>query len=126
MTEVTSVLGSTIKHRKDVFKVNKEVFCQYIKELKRYYNYIDDKNKLYNKYKLGSISMDFVCYDLAISILEEVFKDKEYQWIRYFIHELNYGEDYYDSCIIINGKNITLKTPEELYDLLLDNYTDYL
>ena len=70
--------------------------------------------------------MDFVCYDLAISILEEVFKDKECQWIRYFINELNYGEDYYDSCIVINGQNITLKTPEELYDLLLDNCTDCL
>ena len=51
-------------------------------------------------------------------ILKESMKD-EYDWIDYFMYELDFGEKYYDGCVLDKDKSIiNLSTAENLYEFL--------
>ena len=55
-------------------------------------------------------------------ILKESMKD-EYDWIDYFMYELDFGEKYYDGCVLDKDKSIIdLSTAENLYEFLIKNY----
>jgi hypothetical protein len=54
-----------------------------------------------------------------IKILEIATNDSERDgWIGYFIWELEFGKQYKDGCVTFEEKNIKLKTPSDLWDLL--------
>ncbi|WP_373262038.1 hypothetical protein [Hungatella hathewayi] len=57
-----------------------------------------------------------------IEVLKKIFREdgKEFSLIEYYVYELKYGEEWREDSIIIDGKSIVLKTPEDLYELLLD------
>lgn len=61
-------------------------------------------------------------HDQLIEILKKIFREdgKEFSLIEYYVYELKYGEEWREGSIIIDGKSIVLKTPEDLYELLLD------
>ena len=52
--------------------------------------------------------------------LLKVAKDDNHRdsWIEYYMWELNFGEDYKDGAVTENNKNIPLKTPEDLWNIL--------
>ena len=55
-------------------------------------------------------------------ILKESMKD-EYDWIDYFMYELDFGEKYYDGCVLDKDKSIIdLSTAENLYEFLIKTY----
>ena len=55
-------------------------------------------------------------------ILKESMKD-EYDWIDYFMYELDFGKKYYDGCVLDKDKSIiNLSTAENLYEFLIKNY----
>ena len=55
-------------------------------------------------------------------ILKESMKDK-YDWIDYFMYELDFGEKYYDGCVLDKDKSIIdLSTAENLYEFLIKTY----
>lgn len=58
--------------------------------------------------------------NLLVETLELYFKDKSL-WISYFIYELDWGRKYKDGCVTSRGRNIPLKTIDDLYDLLNKN-----
>lgn len=55
-------------------------------------------------------------------LLSFIMGDNDNDWISYWLWELNFGEDYRPGCVVdSDGKDIPLKTIDDLYDLLVDN-----
>lgn len=44
--------------------------------------------------------------------------DDENDWIEYYINELNFGKKYFPGVVMSNGKNVSLETPEDLWNLM--------
>lgn len=57
----------------------------------------------------------------VIETLEKLLFDTENEWISYFIYEKDFGRDYNDGDITENGKNIPLRTIQDLWNLLQEN-----
>ena len=55
---------------------------------------------------------------LLLDVLQSTMEDKENNWIELFIYEMDWGKNYKTGCITDNGKNIPLKTFEDLYNIL--------
>lgn len=57
-----------------------------------------------------------------IEVLKKIFREdgKEFSFIEYYIYDLKYGKEWCEDSVSIDGKPITLKTPEDLYEALLD------
>ena len=79
---------------------------------------------------LNDISPDFGGYhneianNLVIDMLKDITHDED-DWIGYYIYELDWGEEYKDGMIIDkSGKNISLKTYDDLINLLEENWSD--
>lgn len=57
----------------------------------------------------------------AIFILEKMFLDND-GWIMYFCDDLNFGREWEPGMFLTGyGKDLPLKTTDDLYDLLLSN-----
>jgi hypothetical protein len=56
-----------------------------------------------------------------LNLLKSTMKDT-YEWIEYWIYELNCGEKYRTGSITQDGKHIKLKTIADLYALLKKEY----
>lgn len=60
-----------------------------------------------------------IIIEAVISFLEDYFND-EGEWVSYFVYELDFGEKWYSDCVLdSDGKNIPLKTIEDLYNFLI-------
>ena len=61
-----------------------------------------------------------------VDVLKEFTNDENgadgQSWIEYYIWELNFGANYKDGDVKIDGKNFRLTTPNDLWDLL--NYSN--
>ena len=90
--------------------LDKKQFIKIMTDLKL----LDDLRKLDKDF--GGLRLSRVG-DLVLDVLEIVMEDKKNCWISYYTRELNWGENYKDGCIT-NGKNIPLKTFEDLYNIL--------
>ncbi len=101
--------------------MTKQEFNKILTELKstnEVANAIDDALRKLSP-DFGGIS--FGRYEnLLIKTLELCFKD-ESEWISYFIYELDWGRKYKNGCITSRGRNVLLKTIDDLYDLLNKN-----
>ena len=73
-------------------------------------------------YQLWPLVYDSRLEDALIRELEKEFEDED-SWISYFVYELEYGtKEWAGKCgTMKDGKPICLETPEDLYDLLVDN-----
>lgn len=98
-------------------------FEEYMLKLKE----IMDADKELDK-ALKRFSLDFggfsntVAIELILSLLMEITHDV-YKDIEYFIYELEWGTKWHKGCIISqDGKDIPMKTIEDLYNLLKENY----
>lgn len=103
--------------------LSKTDFCSIINDLKRNDEFLDDIGDVFRKYKREDQVYSTGLEDTVVSLLEIIFKDKENQWLAYWIWELNYGEAYNDGDVTEeDGTIISLRTAEELYDFLIKNH----
>lgn len=101
--------------------MNKESFCKVMDDYKSMFNFTDEMNELFDKYKMDGNIYPPMCTETVIDLLEFIFNDKN-QWIKYWIWELGFGADYEDGDVKDpDGSIIPLKTMENLYDLLVKN-----
>lgn len=98
----------------------KAQFCKLLKAMK---NLDKKQDKIYSVLQetcedsalyLPSVKNDIISY------LTECFHDKS-EWIWYFICDLDYGTAWKPGMVTYDGKDYSLKTYEELYDLLIGN-----
>lgn len=59
--------------------------------------------------------------DGLVTLLATIFNDKP-DWIGYYIYELDFGKKWKKEMVIIDKKDIKLKTHSDLYNLLTSNY----
>ena len=106
--------------------MNKELFVSTINSIKKQIE-IDRKNSsmLQEMFPDDSIYCGYnnsELFNALNKILKESMKD-EYDWIDYFMYELDFGEKYYDGCVLDKDKSIiNLSTAENLYEFLIKNY----
>lgn len=101
--------------------MSKESFCRVMDNYKSMWNFTDDLNDLFRKYKSDGEVYPPMCTETVIDLLEFIFNDKNH-WIKYWTFELEFGNRYEDGDVKYeHGNNIPLKTVEDLYDLLIDN-----
>lgn len=104
--------------------MSKETFCEVMRNYKTMYEFTDEMNDLFNKYKMDGEIYPPMCTEIVIDLLEFIFNDKN-QWIQYWTLELDFGERYEDGYVKdSDGCIIPLKTAEDLYDLLIRNMKD--
>ena len=101
--------------------MSKESFCRVMDNYKSMWNFTDEMNELFDKYKTDGNIYPPMCTKTVTDLLEFIFNDKD-QWINYWIWELEFGERFEDGdAKDADGSNIPLKTMENLYNLLVKN-----
>lgn len=99
---------------------------QFIKHIKRLQELTEERDRINDILKNSKLSDGFseglfgtTWYEVLITdILKDAFND-ESDWIGYWIYELEFGKTYKKGCVKTpNGKNIPLKTIDDLYNLL--------
>ena len=56
-----------------------------------------------------------------LDLLEAVTHD-EGHWISYWLYDLQHGEKHKPGCVRVEGKHVRLKTPDDLYRMLVRNW----
>lgn len=101
--------------------LNIDEFKSAIESYKDVINFTDDLNDLFVKYGCCGDVCPPTGSGIIIDLLESIFDDKS-GWISYWVFELKFGEDYQDGYVKDkDGNNISLKTADDLYDLLVEN-----
>ena len=101
--------------------MSKESFCQVIDNYKSMWDFTDEMNDLFRKYKSDGEVFPPMCTGTVVDLLEYIFNDVN-EWIQYRTPEIEFGERYEDGAVQDkDGNNISLKTSENLYDLLVEN-----
>lgn len=57
-------------------------------------------------------------YDMIIQ-MSDIDVESDYNDIDYFCYELDFGKKWTPGCVKIGDEDVCLKTPEDLYDLLV-------
>ena len=101
--------------------MNKELFVNTINEMEKLYK----EQELFNDV-LKKIDNDFggcLIHNKTITLLEDLLKklvNDKYDYISYYLWELDFGKEYKDGVITeADGSIIKLSNPEELYDLIM-------
>lgn len=101
--------------------MSKESFCRVMDNYKSMWDFTDEMNDLFRKYKSDGEVFPPMCTGTVVDLLEYIFNDVN-EWIQYWTLELEFGERYEDGDVQDkDGNNISLKTSEDLYDLLVEN-----
>ena len=101
--------------------MSKESFCKVMDDYKSMFNFTDEMNELFDKYRMDGNIYPPMCTETVIDLLEYIFND-EGEWIQYWTFELDFGKRYEDGWVKRkDGTTIPLKTAEDLYDLLVKN-----
>jgi hypothetical protein len=102
--------------------ISKEQFVGYIEELVELNTIAERANKEFRKLDPDFNFISFGRYgSLILKILKDAFNDTRDAWIEYWIYDLKFGKEYKEGSVTIDGKDITLKTADNLYDMLIDN-----
>ena len=104
--------------------LSKEQFCHiinFMKDRSAAQSKIDD---LFSKEFTDSIFLPYSRYETEmLKLLEIVMHDTESNWISYFIYDLDFGKEWKeDSVLSADNVPIPLRTPEELYNMLVEEY----
>lgn len=103
--------------------ISRDFFRRIISDIKKCFDYEDEINDVNYKYNVDGIMSLPNCVDSCIELLTKVLHDEEGDMIGYWIYEENFGETYDDGDVVDeSGNNIPLKTIDDLYDYLVDNY----
>jgi hypothetical protein len=103
--------------------ITKETFTKYINRIQEFQE-AEDKINLAGE--ILEFSISFAEHEqLIVNILEDVFDDRESNWISYFIYDLSFGNDWHEGCIREkDGTDISLRNAGELYDLLMSEFKE--
>ncbi|MDY0316871.1 MAG: hypothetical protein RBQ63_03800 [Acholeplasmatales bacterium] len=101
--------------------ITKQNFISYINKIKELQETEDAINSAGKN--LVEFHISFAEHEqLIIDILEDAFDDQEFNWISYWIYELEFGIKWHIGCITDkDGISILLRDAGELYDLLVEN-----
>ena len=101
--------------------MNKELFVNTINKMEELY----EEQELFSNV-LKKIDNDFggcLIHNKTITLLEDLLKklvNDKYDYISYYLWELDFGKEYKDGVITeADGSIIKLSNPEELYDLII-------
>lgn len=101
--------------------ITKNNFIKYINKIKELREIEDNLNSAGTK--LVEFHISFAEYEqLIVDILEDAFDDQKFNWVSYFIYELDFGSEWCQGCIEMNGEDVFLSNASELYDLLVSEY----
>ena len=101
--------------------MSKESFCRVMDNYRSMWNFTDEMNQLFDKYKMDGNIFPPMCTEIVIGLLEFIFNDKD-RYISYWAWGLDFGADYEDGYVKDKeGGIIPLRTAEDLYDLLVKN-----
>jgi hypothetical protein len=101
---------------------DKDFFIETINEIEKQYNH-DRKcsqaiKVIYPHDYITTYDNQFL-YNQLIKILKIAMNDNHSDsWIDYYMWELDFGKKWETDSVEINGKNIKLKTADDLWDLL--------
>ena len=94
--------------------MSKETFCEVMRNYKTMFEFTDEMNDLFNKYKMDGEIYPQMCTEIVIDLLEYIFNDVG-EWIQYWTFELGFGKEYEDGYVKdSDGGIIPLKTAEDL------------
>lgn len=99
----------------------KELFLKLMHGIQRQYSFFDAMNTVLAEYGNDSYILPSDQEYLVIYLLEQIFHDAENQWISYFMFVLDFGTKYQDGCVTEDHRIVPLRTPEDLYDLLMNS-----
>jgi hypothetical protein len=101
--------------------ISKEQFVYYMNQIKKHRDIEDKINDVGKEFDF--FEFNFGNYEsLIVKLLQDIFLDKENDWIGYFMYELEFGKKYEDGTAIYkDGSFIKLGTVEDLYDFLIEN-----
>lgn len=101
--------------------LSKDDFVKQIKEMEKVYDFYDEFNSFFRNHNIDGYLFFPDSVDVSIYLLEVIFDDKGH-WISYWMNELNFGKKYETGMICDeDGRDIILKTPEDLYEFLVVN-----
>ena len=96
-------------------------FVKTMNSLQNFWDFEHELNELiYNRCNDGYV---FLSENISttVKVLEKMFNDEENKWIDYYIWELCFGRKWEPGMITYkNGSDCKLKTPEDLYRVLME------
>lgn len=99
----------------------KELFLKLMHGIQRQYSFFDAMNTILAEYGSDGYILPSDQDYLLIYLMERIFHDDENQWISYFLFDLDFGTKYQDGFVVMSNRMVPLRTPEDLYDLLMNN-----
>ena len=111
---------------KNRYPLSFEDFSEYIslvKEHEKFKEKLDVFTYEYSNCTGNDVNFDYPSNtEIIIELIEKVFNDYD-EWISYWCYELNFGDEYKDGMITDkNGNNVPLKTVDDLWKIIIDNY----
>lgn len=108
--------------------LTKKEFCDAINIIQKYWDGIRTIEDTIGAVFSEGVLMDIM--DGYVNTLCAVMKDEPVEgapledmpWIMYFCWDKDFGREYYDGDVIVDGKEFPLTTPEELYNFLIKLY----
>jgi hypothetical protein len=102
--------------------ITREFFIEIMNDIEKTYRYQEGLNDYFAKNGADGYVYQPDCIDTTIKILHKFFEEKDIdEWISYFCFELDFGRKYKDGAIKDEfGKNITLATSDDLYNILTE------
>ena len=99
-----------------ILSITFDTFERCIKQIKQCFEFFD------GLYALGidtmELPLDRVCDDL-VDLLETAMSDTRNHWISFFIYNMDFGSRADEVTVMDNGKEISLSSTRELWDLLV-------
>ena len=98
--------------------MNKKQFNEILSKLVVIKKDEDNLNEAFQKFEPDWNRISFGRYEiLVVKALKLAMEDKE-EWISYWVYDLNCGKDAKKNSVTVKGKNIPIKTIDNLYDLI--------
>ena len=104
-------------------KISKELFIKSIENIQKQHEqeskFSDSVNEYFSQDVDSSLPRNYVL-DSLVEMLQLHFNDNHsHSWIEYYLWELDFGKNYQEGRVKINDKDFELKTPTQLYELLI-------
>ena len=102
--------------------ITKKQFIQSIEAIRKQMDYDHECTKSFQKILKNDFVSGYdnnIIIEHLIKLLAELTKDKS-DWIGYYVYELDFGKEYIEGCVTQDEKNIPLKNPKDLWNLITD------